>query len=108
MAFIVLLAALQALLLLWFTMIVRLAIRVVRGSPAEDDRSDDEDEDEDEPEEKEATDLEDIASLSVANGNMPAANGFSAAHHETTWKYNGDQEGDAKRRFRFQRNAVSG
>lgn len=89
-------------------MIVRLAIRVVRGSPAEDDRSDDEDEDEDEAEEKEATDFEDIASLSVANGNMPAANGFNAAHHETTWKYNGDQEGDAKRRFRFQRNAVSG
>ena len=44
MAFIALLATLQAILLLWFVMIIRLAIRVVRGAHAEDDRSDDEDE----------------------------------------------------------------
>jgi very-long-chain ceramide synthase len=74
-AFLALLVALQALLCLWFVMIVRLAIRVVRGSHAEDDRSDDEDEGEIELEEEE----DDVASLSVANGvssNGVASNGI--------------------------------
>jgi very-long-chain ceramide synthase len=42
-AFIALLATLQAILCLWFAMIIRLALRVLRGAHAEDDRSDDED-----------------------------------------------------------------
>ena len=74
MAFIALLATLQAILLLWFVMIIRLAIRVVRGAHAEDDRSDDED-DEDTVEDE---DDGDIASLSVANGNIiPSTNGIA-------------------------------
>jgi len=62
MAFLALLAALQAILLLWFVMIIRLAFRVLRGAHAEDDRSDDEDDGEDEQE-----DGEDIATLDVVN-----------------------------------------
>jgi very-long-chain ceramide synthase len=45
MAFIALLVILQVILLLWFAMIVRLAIRIIGGGHAEDDRSDDEAED---------------------------------------------------------------
>ena len=71
MAFITLLVTLQALLLLWFGMIIRLALRVLRGAHAEDDRSDDEgDEDEPQMEEVEQDNGENIASLSVANGNI--------------------------------------
>jgi hypothetical protein len=101
MAFIALLAALQGLLLLWFTMIVRLAVRVIRGSHAEDDRSDDEDEDVHRNEDTD-TDTEDIASLSVANGNLPSANGFSSSAGDTTGKSNGRKEGheEVTRRLR--------
>ena len=75
MAFIALLATLQAILLLWFAMIVRLAVRVVRGAHAEDDRSDDEDDEEDTVED---SDNGDIASLSVENGNIiPSTNGIA-------------------------------
>ena len=62
-------------------MIIRLAVRVVRGAHAEDDRSDDEDENDSLPEDdNDAEDLADkngvekekaVASLSVANGNIP-------------------------------------
>jgi len=78
--FIALLAVLQALLCLWFVMILRLAVRVVRGSHAEDDRSDYEDDDD--FDESESSDVEDdVSSLSVANGNVsnsPSANGISS------------------------------
>jgi hypothetical protein len=75
MAFIALLATLQAILLLWFVMIIRLAIRVIRGAPAEDDRSDNEDEMEEEDGKEEA---EDVVSLSVTNGNIPStSNGMA-------------------------------
>jgi very-long-chain ceramide synthase len=78
-AFIILLAILQALLIFWFVMIVRLAVRVIRGSPADDVRSDAEDEEGDEEyeeEEEEEPEIEKDAtvhSLSVANGigNIP-------------------------------------
>jgi|SRR5579862_4664626 very-long-chain ceramide synthase len=65
-AFIALLAILEALLCLWFVMIVRLAVRVVRGSHAEDDRSDDEDDSD--TEDVSHDEGEDVSSLSVANG----------------------------------------
>ena len=109
MAFIALLAALQGLLLLWFTMIVRLAVRVVRGSHAEDDRSDDEDEDEDVHEKDDTdTDTEDIASLSVANGNLPSANGFSSsAIDDTTGKFKGIQDGHEEVTRRLRGDAVA-
>jgi hypothetical protein len=68
MAFIALLAALQCMLLLWFAMIIRLAVRVVRGSPAEDDRSEDEGGDTEGEEEVEV-----VKNLSVANGNIPGS-----------------------------------
>src|ERR1700736_4365725 len=51
MAFLALLSTLQAILLLWFAMIIRVASRVIRGTHAEDDRSDDEDNGEDESDE---------------------------------------------------------
>jgi very-long-chain ceramide synthase len=74
MAFIALLATLQAILLLWFAMIIRLAIRVVRGTHAEDDRSDDEDDEDTVGDE----DNKNIASLSVGNGNIiPFTNGIA-------------------------------
>lgn len=40
--FVILLSALQVLLILWFFMIVKVAVGVLRGKPAEDTRSDDE------------------------------------------------------------------
>lgn len=40
--FIILLSALQILLILWFFMILKVALGVLRGKPAEDSRSDDE------------------------------------------------------------------
>ena len=63
-------------------MIIRLAVRVVRGAHAEDDRSDDEDENDclQDDDDDHAEDLADkngvekekaVASLSVANGNIP-------------------------------------
>ena len=78
MAFIALLVTLQCILLLWFAMIIRLAVRVIRGSHAEDDRSEDEDdgeEEEDEEEEKQEEEKRDVEveSLSVANGNIPGS-----------------------------------
>ena len=50
-------------------MIIRLAVRVVRGSHAEDDRSEDEEEGGPDEEDKE----EEAESLSVANGNIPSS-----------------------------------
>ena len=47
LAFTFTLLALQILLLIWFVMIVRVALKVLRGGEAEDSRSDDEGEDED-------------------------------------------------------------
>lgn len=80
MVFIALLAVLQAILCLWFVMIIRLAVRVVRGSHAEDDRSDYEDDGD--FDESETSDVEDdVSSLSVANGNVSnsrSANGISS------------------------------
>lgn len=70
LVFICLLVALQVLLLIWFAMIIRLAVRVIRGAPAEDTRSDDEDgfdEEEEENTEEEEHDAT-VKSLSVANG----------------------------------------
>ena len=46
MAFLYALLALQVLLLLWFGMILKVAMKVLKGGKAEDSRSDDEDEDE--------------------------------------------------------------
>jgi hypothetical protein len=73
-------------------MIIRLAVRVIRGAPAEDVRSDDED-DEDDPLQDDDDPLQDddddddtpladtdkekekdVASLSVANGHIPSNN----------------------------------
>lgn len=47
--FLSMLLALQVLLCMWFTMIVKLAYKVLSGQPADDSRSDDEDDEEDEP-----------------------------------------------------------
>ncbi|POR38402.1 TRAM/LAG1/CLN8 domain-like protein [Tolypocladium paradoxum] len=47
-AFLTPLLLLQVITIIWFTMIVRVAIKVIRGDGAEDTRSDDEAEDEDE------------------------------------------------------------
>ena len=60
-------------------MIIRLAFRVVRGAPAQDDRSDDEGEDDNEGNEPQDEDSDekpenDVALLSVANGNIPSKN----------------------------------
>ena len=44
--FLIMLAALQVILIMWFGMIVRVAYKVITGKGAEDVRSDDEDEDE--------------------------------------------------------------
>lgn len=46
MGFLYTLLALQVILLLWFGMIVRVALKVIRGGEAEDSRSDDETEEE--------------------------------------------------------------
>jgi len=72
-AFIILLAILQVLLIFWFAMIGRLAVRVIRGFPADDVRSDVEDELDDEEEEEEVEVDGAVHSLSVANGigNIP-------------------------------------
>lgn len=59
-------------------MIIRLAVRVIRGAPAEDVRSDDEDEGdlEDDSDETLGDNDEnpenDVVSLSVVNGNIPS------------------------------------
>ncbi|TQV97968.1 hypothetical protein V2A60_006326 [Cordyceps javanica] len=45
-AFLTPLLALQAITIVWFTMIIRVAVKVLRGDGAEDSRSDDEDEEE--------------------------------------------------------------
>ena len=50
LAYVYTLSALQVLLLLWFGMIIRVAVKVLRGGEAEDSRSDDEDEEEEEEE----------------------------------------------------------
>ena len=52
-------------------MIIRLAVRVVRGSPAEDDRSEDEDENDGDADAEEEEEEEEAESSSVANGNIP-------------------------------------
>ncbi|KEY73135.1 hypothetical protein S7711_04884 [Stachybotrys chartarum IBT 7711] len=51
--FLSVLLLLQGLTILWFTMIVRVAIKVIRGDGADDTRSDDEDDEEEEEEEEE-------------------------------------------------------
>jgi len=76
LAFIALLVALQVLLLMWFFMIIRLAYRVIRGAPAEDDRSDDEGEDDEGEEDEKETrvgsivngEIEEPPSKAAANG----------------------------------------
>jgi hypothetical protein len=57
-------------------MIIRLAFRVVRGAPAQDDRSDDEDEGDNEPQGEDSDEKteHDVALLTVANGNIPSKN----------------------------------
>jgi very-long-chain ceramide synthase len=77
-AFIALLATLQLILILWFAMIIRLAVRVVRGSHAEDDRSDDEDDHDDTKEDSE------IAPFPVMNGKVPSPSSSVAATNSTT------------------------
>lgn len=47
-SFMITLLGLQVILLLWFVMIIRVAVKVVQGGEAEDSRSDDEDSDEEE------------------------------------------------------------
>jgi very-long-chain ceramide synthase len=51
--FLVMLLALQGVLLIWFTMIIRIAYKVLSGKGADDVRSDDEEEEEEEEEEGE-------------------------------------------------------
>ncbi len=46
--FLIPLLALQVITIIWFTMIVRVAVKVLRGDGAEDSRSDDEEEEEEE------------------------------------------------------------
>lgn len=48
--FVYTLVALQSILLLWFGMIIRVAIKVLKGGGADDTRSDDEDDDEEDEE----------------------------------------------------------
>ena len=65
-------------------MIIRLAVRVIRGAPAEDVRSDDEDDEDDALQDDDDDDTpladtdkekeKDVASLSVANGHIPSNN----------------------------------
>ncbi|EGX91058.1 sphingosine N-acyltransferase lac1 [Cordyceps militaris CM01] len=50
-AFLAPLLALQVITIIWFTMIIRVAVKVLRGDGAEDTRSDDEDDEEEEEEE---------------------------------------------------------
>ena len=45
-SFIVMLLGLQVILILWFVMIIRVAVKVIRGGEAEDSRSDDEEDNE--------------------------------------------------------------
>lgn len=47
-AFLAALLSLQVIIILWFWLIVRVAVKVIRGGEPEDPRSDDEDEEEDE------------------------------------------------------------
>ena len=56
-AFICTLLVLQAILCVWFVMIVRVALKVLRGGEAEDSRSDDEGADEEEEEDEGSGDL---------------------------------------------------
>jgi very-long-chain ceramide synthase len=55
--FLGLLLALQCVLLVWFTMILKVAYKVISGEGADDTRSDDEDEDENEDEEEDVEDM---------------------------------------------------
>ncbi|KAF1816088.1 longevity assurance proteins LAG1/LAC1 [Eremomyces bilateralis CBS 781.70] len=55
--FLGLLLSLQLLLIIWFGMIVRVALSVLRGKPADDSRSDDEGDDDEEGEEEEEDNL---------------------------------------------------
>jgi hypothetical protein len=83
MAFIALLLTLQAILLLWFAMIIRLALRVLRGAHAEDDRSDDEDNndtidddekwDDDDPVHEDPLVSLDVVNGTTVNGNTPSS-----------------------------------
>lgn len=57
-SFMVTLLALQVILLLWFGMAIRVAVKVIRGSEAEDSRSDDEESSEEEEEVEENTHVE--------------------------------------------------
>lgn len=56
LAFLALLLFLQGITIMWFTLIIKVAWRVIRGEGADDSRSDDEDEDEQEEEEFESSD----------------------------------------------------
>lgn len=50
--FVSLLVLLQIIMLIWFYMILKIVVKVIKGEPAEDNRSDDEDGDDDEYEKK--------------------------------------------------------
>lgn len=64
-AFLSMLLALQVVLLVWFTMILKVAYRVLSGQGADDVRSDDEDDDEEEEEELARTELLEKAPASM-------------------------------------------
>jgi very-long-chain ceramide synthase len=71
LVFLGLLLALQCILLVWFSMILKVAYKVVSGEGADDTRSDDEDDDEDEEEEVEEIALPEKAFASIKLGPEP-------------------------------------
>ncbi|KAL8745162.1 MAG: hypothetical protein Q9190_002665, partial [Brigantiaea leucoxantha] len=66
--FITALLALQVILLIWFGMIMRVALKVIRGGEAEDSRSDDEGSDNDEEQEESGEAEEGRSSSQKARG----------------------------------------
>lgn len=88
MAFIFLLLALQVLTLMWFYMIIGVAVKVIKGGQAEDTRSDDEDtEDEDMADLREETSVKLVDSVqmngtAISTASFPSVviNGGSHRH----------------------------
>lgn len=71
-AFLATLLTLQVILLIWFGMIIRVALKVLKGGEAEDSRSDDEESDEEEmDEEGEKSHLQSRSQRNVSTKNHP-------------------------------------
>lgn len=70
MGFIFLLLALQVLTLMWFYMIIGVAVKVIKGGQAEDTRSDDEDSEEEKEEEEEEDLIEEAPVKAVDSAQM--------------------------------------